>query len=123
MNTRGLPAQVIIGGCMMTRGKFLALVDRGYSETDIAKMFGVSRQAVNQHFNRLGINFSEIKPKLAKPISKRALSNQEKMGLYKRGLNDCEISRELGISTTAVSQWRYRNQLPANAKVGWQGRH
>lgn len=36
--------------------------------------------------------------------------------MYQQGLNDREISEEIGCSQTAVRRWRYRNSLPPNDK-------
>jgi len=40
------------------------------------------------------------------------------MCLYRKGMNDGEISRETGIPKRTVHGWRYRNHLPSNAGTG-----
>lgn len=49
----------------------------------------------------------------------RAKMDQEKAKrLYEMGLNDRQISKEMGIAYNTVYTWRTRNRLPANADRG-----
>lgn len=47
-------------------------------------------------------------------VHKRKLGDHELMRLYKDGLNDSQIARELGVSATAINRWRIK--LDANFK-------
>lgn len=49
-------------------------------------------------------------------VHKRKLEDHELMRLYKDGLNDSQIARELGVSATAIKHWRIKNGLDANFK-------
>ena len=38
--------------------------------------------------------------------------------LYRRGMNDCQIARELGCTFSSVKRWRYKRGLLPNTKKG-----
>lgn len=45
-------------------------------------------------------------------------NRNKKMALYKKGLSDGQIADKLHISKSSVQQWRARNKLPPNYKMG-----
>lgn len=49
-------------------------------------------------------------------VRRKNLEGNELMSLYKDGLNDSQIARELGVSATAIKRWRIKNGLDANFK-------
>ena len=46
------------------------------------------------------------------------VDTEPRMNLYRQGYNDYEIGRMLGLSPTAIQQWRKYERLPANCGVG-----
>ena len=40
--------------------------------------------------------------------------HEKRLALYRQGLNDREISERLYVSSNAITNWRARNDLPAN---------
>lgn len=48
------------------------------------------------------------------------LDNNKKLvrRLYRTGMTDRDISLEMGVTRSAVGQWRKRNGLPANSRKG-----
>jgi hypothetical protein len=49
------------------------------------------------------------------------LYNDEIAALYRQGLSDAEIGRELGITRQLIRDWRLRQGLPPNKAA--QGKH
>ena len=47
---------------------------------------------------------------------------EKRFELYRQGLNDKEIAKELGLSPEAFRDWRVRRGLPANVKPKWVGK-
>lgn len=50
-----------------------------------------------------------------KPVSEKL--DEEFMNLYEKGMNDVQISTELGVSQTSVRDYRRSLELPANKKI------
>lgn len=44
----------------------------------------------------------------------------ELFALWRYGKNDCEIADAMGVTSSAIWQWRKRNDLPKNAERGRQ---
>lgn len=53
-------------------------------------------------------------------VHKRKLEDHELMRLYKDGLNDSQIARELGVSATAIKHWRIKNGLKVSKMDLWE---
>jgi len=55
-------------------------------------------------------------------MTTRPNTDQQRMALYKRGMNDYEMAAELGVTESAIRYWRgthrlKRNQLPYTVRM------
>lgn len=56
----------------------------------------------------------------AAPCKKQFINEDLARELHSQGLNDREIGQRLGALSSTVCNWRRRNGLKANTKVGYQ---
>ncbi|GAG84505.1 unnamed protein product, partial [marine sediment metagenome] len=77
---------------------------KGLNDTEIAERLGVGYSAVNSRRRKLGL-------KIIKKVRahKRLFTDQQLINLHKRGLNDREIAKRLGVAQMTVNI--YRNRL------------
>lgn len=89
--------------------RFLALVDKGLTDVEIAKEMHMRPYTVRKLADELGVEVKNEKEKLKKKM----------MELYKQGLSDNEIGARVGRSgRSVVFQWRKENGLPPNSNIG-----
>lgn len=90
----------------------LEMYHQGMTDAQIARAVGVKTSVIAQW---------RYRGNLPRVQSGRLLlpADQEKarMELYQKGLNDCQIGRELGVSDTTISMWRKARELPPNRPV------
>ncbi|MDE7346560.1 MAG: hypothetical protein K2N48_07465 [Muribaculaceae bacterium] len=90
----------------------------------LSELNACSERAIINRLEALGVQIlsSDFK-KTVKPKGGRHRKPEEYdlmfRPLYDDGLSDREISLRTGTSTTAVHNWRQRNQLAPNFKSGW----
>jgi len=87
----------------------MKLYREGLSDYEIARRLGVHRTTIREWRGRRGLspNF-----KRGEPIPRE--EEERRLKFYKMGLTDYEIAKAVGVSKTAISNWRYRRSLPAN---------
>lgn len=88
------------------------LVQAGFTDKEIAQRIGRSVVAVQQWRKKNGLS----KP-TGRPKELPAGQEERRMALYRKGYNDCQIARALGMSDKGVFNWRKRRGLPSNRGV------
>jgi len=82
------------------------LYEQGLIDREIAEKLGVSKGAVWERRNSLGLP----------PNGRKKFSDSEFKELYEEGLNDYEIGEKLGVSRSAVRNRRNSLDLPPNGR-------
>lgn len=91
----------------------IRLYEKGLNDCEIADRVGVHQSTICQWRNGKGLPPNHTANK------KGTGGNfEERMKLYKEGLNDYEIAEELGVCQATVCSWRKRRNLPPNGGVG-----
>ena len=87
----------------------------------LAELNAVGTTAIEEVLHRNGVPF----PPRRRGSSGRPLKVEHKRAfiLYEYGLNDCQISLELGCNPATIRAWRRRNDLPAHGKNSIKNRH
>jgi len=104
----------------------MRLYYRGLADWDIARRLNVSRDLVfrwRKEYN-LSSNRRVGRPRsiymLGRP-DKEGISTiplSEIMKMYEKGMNDCAIAKEVGVTSNAIRNWRRRNNLPSKHTAG-----
>lgn len=106
---------------------------QGLTDEEIAERVGVRTETITSWRSRHKLKSNGIyktkmsrknKPDMPEPTKEKqrgwALSGtrikDNRWELYKKGLTDEEIAREVGCSKKTISNWRYRHRLPSNTK-------
>jgi len=89
----------------------LRLYQEGLSDGEIAKRLGCPRSTIQGWRQRRGLP-PNYPPHYGKYLSDE--EEEQRMRLYRQGLNDREIAERLGLTTRAIHLWRRRRGLPAN---------
>lgn len=85
----------------------------GYSDFKLAQILGLTKAGVVtwREASGLPINKRDMtQPRLAEADEDRRLV------LYRRGLSDVAIAKEIGSTPNTISRWRYRRGLTVNEK-------
>ncbi len=92
----------------------MSLYKMGWSDHRIARARGTKKNAIFcwRRRNGLTAHFGPYNREKDVILSER--DEERRMMLYRRGLNDCDIAREIGRSSNAVWAWRMRRGLPKN---------
>lgn len=90
----------------------MALYQQGMSDAQIAEAVGATRKAIANW--RAKRNLPRVQNGR---LRVDAGSEEKRMELYRQGLNDCQISRELGVTDTSIRLWRKARGLPSNRPV------
>lgn len=99
------------------REKALRLYEAGATDSEIAEALGFARERVGKWRRRT----------LKKPPNKDRRGTEPRFDwkrareLYRQGLNDLQIARELKCHASTVWQWRNKNGLPVNRRPGREG--
>lgn len=101
-----MPAAVLTSTAIC---KIMELYQQGMTDSEIARVVGVSRQTVTRYRNRNGLK--------ANYTSLLQRKNQVP-ALWEQGLTDEEMAVVLGVSRYTVGEWRKKYGLPANRRVG-----
>ena len=101
--------------------KRLDLYNQGMSDAEIAKRCYVIKSVVNGWRTRRG-----LPPNAPKGFQKgnkygcigrlSDIQENKRRDLLKRGLNDTQIARIVGVENSTISQWRRSRGLPSNRK-------
>ena len=75
-------------------------------------------QQLEDRISRIGKSQKKIKKKIS-TSKKRTVSQNKFMELYKKGLNDRQIAREMNVSFSAIYRMRKKMNLTANAPRGF----
>ena len=99
----------------------LDLYNQGMSDAEIAKRCHVIKSVVNGWRTRRG-----LPPNAPKGFQKgnkygcmsrlSEVKENKRRDLLKRGLNDAQIARIVGVENSTISQWRRRRGLTSNRK-------
>lgn len=90
----------------------MALYQQGMNDAQIAEAVGATRNAIANW--RAKRNLPRVQNGR---LRMDAGSEEKRMELYRQGLNDCQISRELGVTDTSIRLWRKARGLPSNRPV------
>lgn len=85
----------------------------------LAQLNAASQSDIRAVLAREGI-FLEITEPKRKP--RKRLDQERAQEMYGQGMNDHEIADRLGVSSSAVYHWRYRNNLPPHTGTGYHKR-
>lgn len=88
-----------------------ALYRRGMSDDEIAKALGTTEAAIHNWRWRAGLR-ANCRRRTCNSLAPG--EEGQRMALYRQGLSDGEIARELGLKRQTVAVWRYRRHLPSN---------
>jgi len=112
-----LPANVNKGNLSIREvEKRIELINKGLGDKEIADILGINPKTfTNWRCNR-GIRGN----KKYETIKLTKSEHNRRMELYKKGMDDSEISKELGLSRECIRKWRERNNLPPNKERGGQ---
>ena len=101
--------------------KRLDLYNQGMSDAEIAKRCYVIKSVVNGWRTQRG-----LPPNALKGFQKgnkygcigrlSDIQENKRRDLLKRGLNDAQIARIVGVENSTISQWRRSRGLPLNRK-------
>lgn len=80
----------------MTTEEMMRLEDEGKTRSEIARIAGISRQAVSQRLL--------VQGRSAPHVFRFDRGRAEE--LVAAGCNDAEVARQVGVSTSAVNSWR-----------------
>lgn len=99
----------------------LDLYNRGMSDAEIAKRVYVEKNVIQRWRTRRG-----LPPNAPKGFQKgnkygcmsrlSEIKENKRRDLLKRGLNDSQIARIVGVENSTISQWRRSRGLPSNRK-------
>lgn len=101
--------------------KRLDLYNKGMSDAEIAKRVYVGKNVIQRWRTRRGLppNFPKGFQKGNKYGCMGRLSDiqeNKRRDLLKRGLNDAQIARIVGVENSTISQWRRSRELHSNRK-------
>lgn len=101
--------------------KRLDLYNQGMSDAEIAKRVYVVKNVIQRWRTRRGLS-----PNVPKGFQKgnkcgcigilSEIKENKRRDLLKRGLNDTQIARIVGVENSTISQWRRSRGLPSNRK-------
>lgn len=90
---------------------------RGYCDFTLAQIFDLTKAGVVTWREARGLPINKrdmTQPRLAK------VGEDRRLVLYRRGLSDVAIAKEIGSTPNTISRWRYRRGLTLNEKgVKW----
>lgn len=91
----------------------LELYNKGYTDRQIANELHYSVCTIFQWRRKRGL-------KANNPQIKRLTKNDQKfrMDLYNKGFGDLKIASACGVTKSAITQWRRKNNLISNKKKG-----
>lgn len=69
---------------------------------------------VDKDIDKIADKILEVECKKAKEYSLTKVKKNERMELYRKGLNDVEIAEFQGVTQSTICQWRTRKKLPKN---------
>lgn len=92
----------------------IALVDQGKTDEEIAAIEGTTRGKIARWRRQRSIGPNAAQAELLVP----AVVVDERMANYQLGLNDIEIGKRHGCSTTSIQRWRALHNLPPNLPPG-----
>lgn len=91
----------------------LNLYKKGYTDRQIANELHYSACTIFQWRQKRGL-------KANNPPIKRLTNDDQKfrMDLYNKGFGDLKIASICGVTKSAITQWRWKNNLISNKKKG-----
>jgi transposase len=96
----------------------IAFYRRGYCDKALALAFGLTKAGVAGWRRRHGLAIN--KKDLAQPRLSEA-DEERRLTLYRRGLSDGAVARDVGVPRTAIFAWRVKRGLLANEQgVKWE---
>ena len=97
---------------------FFPLYQQGMSDAQIAEACGVNPWNVRDWRQRRRLKAHIVLGKSGgrKPWKDRRHEDDLIRPLYKAGLNDTQIAKEIGINRRAVCEWRHKFNLPVNGR-------
>ena len=87
--------------------EFLKLYNEGYSQSEIAKLTGISAAQASRRCKKLNLD-----PKKNSKLDYRKVDKDKFLELYNNGVNDAQIARDLGYTESKVNSFRESLNLP-----------
>lgn len=92
-----------------------ALYDQGLNDAAIGRALGCDRTSVRAWRVR---KFLPAQGTIPRPGELTVEKGEDRLALYRQGLNDREIAARQGVDSTAIFGWRKRHGLPPNLPLG-----
>lgn len=124
---RDIVAALVHQGVLLpfTDGECRRLYDAGQGDAAIAEHFGLTPWNVfvwRKKHNLTGHEQGPVCVEVKQRKMPKKLDDAKTMELYNAGKSDGAIAREMGVTTSAVQQWRRRNNLVAKCGNNWNKR-